>query len=77
MTLPPITRAQKNPRWAGWFGKIGASNESAANASSGDFRNPVNEEPKMQRIYLSARARVCHPPVRRPSMLAFLSGGVA
>ena len=72
MTIPPITRAQKNPRWAGWFGKIGASNESAANASSGDFRKLTDKESTMQRIYLSTRARVCHP-----RSLAFHLGGAA
>ena len=75
MTVKPARRTQKSPRWAGRFGKLGASTRSAVNTLAGDFRNLVIEEPKMQPIYCGTPSRVRATPAVRP--LAFRLGGAA
>ena len=76
MPTPRSRRTQKSPRWAGRFGKIGASTRSACNTLAGDFRNLVIEEPKMQR-HLFWHARAClSSRSTRPSAFR-LSGGAA
>ena len=78
MPTPRSRRTQKSPRWAGRFGKLGASTRSAVNTLAGDFRNLVEEEPKMQHEYDGTPARACHlspPPCR--AHLTYFMGGVA
>lgn len=67
MTNARTRQAQKSPRAAGRFAMIGAPTERACNTSADDFRNLVEEEPKMQPIYDGTRARVSATPAVRPS----------
>ncbi len=77
--MPDIStrRIQKSPRGAGVFGRIGASTRSAANTLAGDFINDCYIGATSMHAHSSARPRVCLPPVRLSSALAFRLGGVA
>ena len=76
--MPRSRRTQKSPRWAGFGVESGASTLELETFRAGDFRNLVEEEPKMQHEYDGTPARACHlspPPCR--AHLTYFMGGVA
>ena len=72
-----IKRTQKSPRWAGVFGRIGASTEVLETPSAGDFINDCYSGATSMPAYCGTPSRVRATPAVCPSMLASQMGGAA